>query len=621
MAETSHHPTDRESRLQEVLLAYVEADEAGQAPRSEDWLARHPEFAGELGKFLEGRAHLDRAAAPLRALLAEPPAEVGPDPARPGLLGDFRILREVGRGGMGVVYEAEQVSLGRRVALKVLPFAATMDPRQLQRFQNEARAAASLEHPHIVPVHGVGCERGVHYYAMKFIEGQSLAGLIRRQPADRASTAVSAAGPLEAPTPARSAESATAPGAAARTERAPRDAAAFRQVGQWGVEATEALEHAHGVGIVHRDIKPANLMIDRQGGLWVTDFGLARTAADAGLTLTGDVLGTLRYMSPEQALAKHGLVDHRTDIYSLGATLYELLSGAPAVDGEDREAILNAITREEPRPPRKIDRSIPAELETIVLKAMEKDPQGRYATAQELADDLRRWLEDRPIQARPPALGTRLRRWGRRHQPLVAAVAAALVMGLAVLGASIGWVVRDRALRGAEATRVVTVALDESASWQEQRRLPEALSAARRADGLLAGADVDEALHERVGARLADLQLLERLENVRLEKQTEVKDGKFDWQGADERYAQTFRDAGLDVEALPAEEAAEHIGRSTVAAELAAMLDHWAMVRRNARGAADKTWKHLLRVARLADPDAGRTRCGRRWNAGTRRRF
>jgi serine/threonine protein kinase len=174
----------------------------------------------------------------------------------------------------------------------VLPFAATMDPRQLQRFQNEARAAASLEHPHIVPVYGVGCERGVHYYAMKFIDGQSLAALIdaRRQTSE---ARPSGGDGVSAP-PAGRGSDGTSPMAALSTQRPPRDAAAFRQIAEWGIHAAEALEHAHSIGIVHRDIKPANLMIDGHGALCVTDFGLARTIADAGLTMTGDVLGTLR---------------------------------------------------------------------------------------------------------------------------------------------------------------------------------------------------------------------------------------------------------------------------------------------------------------------------------------
>src|SRR5437868_1781872 len=177
------------------------------------------------------------------------------------------------------------------------------------------------------------------------------------------------------------------------------------------------------MGVVHRDVKPANLMIDREGRLWITDFGLARTAANSGLTMTGDLLGTLRYMSPEQAMAKHGLVDHRTDVYALGATLYELLALRPAVDGRDREEVLRNIAFAEPVPLRALDWAIPADLETVVLKALAKEPAERYATAKELADDLRRWLEDRPIQARRPALTQRAAKWGKRHLATLATAA------------------------------------------------------------------------------------------------------------------------------------------------------------------------------------------------------
>ncbi len=362
-----------------------------------------------------------------------------------GTLGDFRILREVGRGGMGIVYEAEQISLGRRVALKVLPFAATMDPRHLHRFQNESRAAASLEHPHIVPVYSVGCERGVHYYAMKFIEGHSLAALIGQQRHTRQGAVTSEFLPLGSvlsPTlPAGCGLDSTVPAAAFSTQRAPRDAAVFRRIARWGIEAAEALEHAHSLGIVHRDIKPANLMIDSRGRLWITDFGLARTAADGGLTMTGDVLGTLRYMSPEQAMAKHGLVDHRTDVYSLGVTLYEVLTGMQAVGGNDREQILNAITLDEPRPPRALDAAIPHDLETIVLKALEKSAADRYDSAQALAEDLRCFLDDKPIRAKRPRLLQRAKRWSRRHGPAVLAGAAVLLVALVftALGGFILW--------------------------------------------------------------------------------------------------------------------------------------------------------------------------------------
>jgi tetratricopeptide (TPR) repeat protein len=352
-------------------------------------------------------------------------------------LGDFRLIREVGRGGMGVVYEAEQLSLGRRVALKVLPFAATMDSRHLQRFHNEARAAAGLHHEHIVPVYAVGQERAVHFYAMQFIDGQTLAEFIAQPkgaaPADTGNLSHAASEP-SVPPPAPAAE--TAPARAAATAPGPRSPADYRAVAKWMAQAAEALEHAHAMGIVHRDIKPGNLMLDAQGKLWVTDFGLARWSADGSLTLTGDLVGTLRYMSPEQALAKHGLVDHRTDVYSLGATLYELLALRPAIDGRDREEILRHIAFAEPRPLRARDHSIPVDLETITQKAMAKEPAERYATAQELADDLRRWLEDRPIEARRPTLAQRAAKWCKRH--LTAIWAVGIVLLLAVAGLTTG---------------------------------------------------------------------------------------------------------------------------------------------------------------------------------------
>ena len=190
------------------------------------------------------------------------------------------------------------------------------------------------------------------------------------------------------------------------------------------MQAAEALEHAHELGVIHRDIKPANLLVDGRGNLWITDFGLAHCQSQAGLTMTGDLVGTLRYMSPEQALAKRVLVDQRTDIYSLGATLYELLTLEPVFDGRDRQELLRQIAFEEPRPLRRLNKAIPAELETIVLKAMEKNPADRYATAQELADDLERFLKDEPIRAKRPTLVQRARKWSRRHRPLVWATAA-----------------------------------------------------------------------------------------------------------------------------------------------------------------------------------------------------
>jgi WD40 repeat protein/serine/threonine protein kinase len=436
-------------RVTRALEEYLAALEAGRRPSRSEFLARHADIAAALGECLDGLEFVAAAVPELQQPVTPVAAEIGGvGCAVP--LGDFRIVREIGRGGMGVVYEAVQLSLGRQVALKVLPLASALDSRQLQRFKNEAQAAAQLHHGNIVPVHAVGCERGVHYYAMQYIEGHTLAAAIRdlRQQAGleaqeagpqaggRPSLAeelvsgrwagVRAADPqvtiAYAPPPsagARAGDTSNPPAAALSTEPSIRGPAFFRTVARLGVQAAEALEHAHQLGVVHRDVKPANLLVDGRGHLWITDFGLAQVRGDAKLTITGDLLGTLRYMSPEQALANRVAIDHRTDIYSLGATLYELLTLEPAFGGSDRQELLRQIAFEEPRPPRRLNKAIPAELETVVLKALEKSPTDRYATAQELADDLDRFLQDRPIRARRPSLFQVARKWARRHPAVV----------------------------------------------------------------------------------------------------------------------------------------------------------------------------------------------------------
>ncbi|MBW3600531.1 MAG: protein kinase, partial [Planctomycetes bacterium] len=333
---------------------------------------------------------------------------------------DFRIVREIGRGGMGVVYEAEQISLGRRVALKVVSAGALFDKRQRQRFQNESRAAAALDHPHIVKIHAVGRERGVPYYAMQLIAGRSLAEWIdhwriaRRQDGSAGGS---------------------------------RGAEFYRRAARLGIQACEALEHAHGQGVVHRDVKPANLLVDGADRLYVADFGLARVGTDPGLTATGDMLGTLRYMSPEQASGKR-LVDHRTDIYSLGAALYETVALEPLFSETSGEALLHAIAHESPRAPRRLAPNLPRDLETIILKATAKDPGERYATAHQMADDLGRFLEQKPIRARRPSLIDLGVKWMRRNGvPLIASLtAAALVLAGALF---LVWDQRQQAVESA----------------------------------------------------------------------------------------------------------------------------------------------------------------------------
>ncbi len=447
--------TSSEVRLVEVLDAYMAAVQEGQAPSRDELLAEHPELAEDLDACLASLEFIQKASLAAPPLVLDSPS-VGASEGEPGIgdLGDFRLIAEIGRGGMGVVYEAVQRSLNRRVALKVLPFAAAMDPTQLRRFHTEALAAAQLHHTHIVPVYSVGCERGVHYYAMQFIEGQTLAQVIAERRRLEARTQRGGA-PQEPKATDQSRRS---------SKPTVRNREFFRPAAALGIQAAVALDHAHKFGIVHRDVKPANLLVDVQGNLWVTDFGLARLQDDTGLTMTGDLLGTLRYMSPEQALGKRMVIDHRTDIYSLGATLYELVTLRPAIEGQDRQEVLRKVAQDEPATPRRVDPAIPRELETILLKAMNKEPASRYDTAQELADDLARFLGNLPIRATRPSLLERGAKWSRRHPAILVTVVSGLLLAVIGLTASLIAVNREK-VRTSEQARKVK-ALASTLEWE-----------------------------------------------------------------------------------------------------------------------------------------------------------
>jgi serine/threonine protein kinase len=446
-AEGTDAYAEDDPRLLRAVQEYHQELEAGRRPDRRAFATRFPDLAQAMAPYLDALDMMQTAA----PLLDQSSRGSIPSPTGQPL-GDFRIVREIGRGGMGIVYDAVQMSLGRRVALKVLPFAAALDAKQLQRFKNEAQAAAQLHHTNIVPVHYVGCERGVHFYAMQLIEGQNLEAIIgdlrRREAPERPSgvarpgaesTGPYASPPLPASVPA--ADTRPILKSQFSTQRSERAADFFRTAARLTAQAAEALEYAHGLGIVHRDVKPANLLIDDRGNVWLTDFGLAQFHADAGLTQTGALLGTLRYMSPEQAGGPRVLIDHRTDVYSLGATLYELLTLRPIFDGEDRQTLLQQILHQEPPAPRSVVRSIPPELETIVLKAVAKVPAERYATARDLAEDLHRFLRHEPIRARRATLAQRGRKWLRRHPSVLVAGAVLLVL-LAAASLVSSWLVR-----------------------------------------------------------------------------------------------------------------------------------------------------------------------------------
>jgi tetratricopeptide (TPR) repeat protein len=624
-----------EDLLGQVVDDFLDRLHRGERPEINEYVQRYPQLARVLRQTLPALQLMQ----PSGAAGAEA-GSFGNELHPEGPLGDFRLQREVGRGGMGIVYEAVQISLGRRVALKVLPFAATLDPRQLQRFKNEAQAAAQLHHTNIVPVYAVGCERGVHFYAMQFIEGHSLATVIHelRQhsgldgreargpenppvavPAGPAAPDSQATSPYSAghaahvsPEAARTTESAAQtaaqPATALSTERSHRSPAFFRAVTELGIQAAMALEHAHQLGVFHRDIKPANLLVDGRGNLWVTDFGLAHCQSQVSLTMTGDLVGTLRYMSPEQALAQRVSVDHRTDIYSLGATLYELLTLEPAVPGADREAVLRQIAFEEPKLPRKQNKAVPTELETIVLKSMAKNPDERYGTAQELADDLRRFLKDEPIRARRPTVVQRAWKWSRRHRPVLLALSAGLLFALLVGAAALGWILHDQATRSARAIENWGKAEKEARQLLADDRLDEAQAITLRLKRVMAYDEAGQELREQIRQLEKDLKMVVWLEEIRLEMSGASGRG-WDYQRAEVRYAQAFREGyDIDLAEIGSAEVVTRISASEIRVPLAVALDHWAMTlkpppEKDSGQPAAFHWKRLLTISRLADPD------------------
>jgi serine/threonine protein kinase len=357
-------------------------------------------------------------------------------------LGDFEIVRELGRGGMGIVYEARQVSLNRRVALKVLGGGLGLTAKAVQRFHREAEAAAKLHHTNIVPVYATGEENGTHFYAMELIDGPSIDHVIRQlRPVEQTDRVPSAS--LEA-TSAYVENATTSGEAAALTSSSLSSGSAYYDtVARMIAEVADALGYAHENGVIHRDLKPSNLLLSSAGRLSINDFGLARMLEQPGMTLTGEFVGTPMYMSPEQITAGRAPLDHRTDIYSLGATLYELLTLEPPFPAQRREQVIAQIIHKEPRPPRKVDKKVPVDLETICLKAMDKDPDRRYPNGPAMAADLRRYVNRFAISARRAGPWTRFKKWTKRH-PGVAVLLGCLVVALLTAGFFASQAKRDR---------------------------------------------------------------------------------------------------------------------------------------------------------------------------------
>jgi tetratricopeptide (TPR) repeat protein len=393
MSSESKVTSPTESRLDQVIATYLQALEAGEAPDRKELLARHLDLAAELSAFFADQDQFDRLAAPLRAMKPELKAGTKGTPTEPspgtrvGYFGDYELLQEIARGGMGVVYKARQRGLNRLVALKMIRVLPTAGSAEVRRFQGEAEAAANLDHPNVVPIYEMGEYQRQHYFSMKLIEGGSLAGRLPEMVDD--------------------------PRAAARLL----------------AKVADAIQYAHERGILHRDLKPANILVDARGEPHVTDFGLAkRFGADSGLTQSGMIVGTPSYMAPEQACGRKGELTTAADVYSLGAILYEMLTGWPPFRGETPLGTLHQVAQQAPRPPHTINRSVSRDLETICLKCLEKDPQRRYASAGELAGDLRCYVDNKPIRARRP-------RWWRRpgHGPYRRKWGVALVVGVLLL--------------------------------------------------------------------------------------------------------------------------------------------------------------------------------------------
>ena len=359
-----------------------------------------------------------------------------------GLLGDFRIIREIGRGGMGVVYEAEQQSLKRRVALKILGPTMAGSPRQLARFQSEAKAVAQLHHTNIVSVYGVGEHDGLYYYAMQLIVGMTVSEAIALDDGTDSATFAGSltgrvnvdpdmtrtfAGMIEDLNPAGATTDGGQPNDSGPSlpavpkhlneiNRSLHSASRWMEIARLGACVADALDYAHTNGVWHRDIKPSNLIIDGQGVVWLTDFGLAQHENRDAVTATGDIVGTLRYMAPEQF---SGQFDGRCDTYSLGMTIYEMLTLRPAFTEIRHGPLINQKTTSSPPTPRSLNPKIPRDLETIVLKAVAVNPDNRYERPADLAKDLRRFIEDRPIMARRVTYRERVYRWAKRN-PLAA---------------------------------------------------------------------------------------------------------------------------------------------------------------------------------------------------------
>ena len=446
-----------------IIEEFIEEIRAGKTPEVESYVNRDPQIATQVREALSAVLMIEGIDHPASIQPKQPAADASSRRPTPDQIGEFKIIRELGRGGMGRVYEAVQNSLDRRVALKVLDAKDDLDSQYSARFEVEAHAAASLHHTNIVPVFQVGKSDGHYFYAMQLIEGNSLEKVIRRLSKNgRYDTSLNQLIPTEnypgitqvtdhttdysSKTPnsdtSRSVNAVTEKPTEAVCDSIDQAAAEgdsildngtpvfFKKIAEMGRAAAEALSYAHEKGVLHRDVKPANLILDRQANVWLTDFGLAKYR-DHDLTQTGQIVGTLRYLAPERLV---GIGDHRADIYSLGLTLYELVTLQPAFSDSDQATLIGKINRESIVDPIKRCPDIPPDLNAIIKKAIHREPELRYQSAEALAEDLRRFTEDRPILSRSISSYRKVLLWSRRN-PVVAALLSTVFLLMILLTA------------------------------------------------------------------------------------------------------------------------------------------------------------------------------------------
>ncbi|QEL16325.1 protein kinase domain-containing protein [Limnoglobus roseus] len=509
--------------------------------------ASHPELLPEVRTRWQ---RVRRLRGDLDALFPPEGANGAADDAALPQVPGHRVECLLGRGGMGVVFRAWHHRLNRPVALKMMLAGAYAGPRERERFQREAEAVAGLRHPNVVQVHDAGDADGRPYFTMELVDGGSLAQTLTGAPlpVERAADLV---GTLAA-----------------------------------------AVQVAHAAGVVHRDLKPANVLLAADGTPKVGDFGLARRLSDeAGLTDTGAALGTPSYMAPEQADGAAGAVGPPADVYSLGAILYELLTGRPPFCGVTAAATVQQLLSHDPAPPSRLNPCVPRDLETICLKCLQKSPRLRYGSAGDLADDLGRFRRGEAIAARPDGLA---RRWARRvrHRPvLTIAVAGVLVLAAALTGGAL-WVVSERAA----VERAAEDDLREMARHREQSGWPEARAALGRALARLGGHGSAD-LRRRLDRADAELTLIARLDAARLAGSWSTG-GKLAHARANDEYEAALRDAGVWLPGDSPETIAGRVAASDVSAALVNALDGWAELARDANQV-----EQILRVTRLADPD------------------